>query len=80
MAGVLRGYAPRDNPQIAVAAIAEHSCHGTAAAPIVRDVIDTYFVKQAAQALAEGKSLESVGVKDLNAPPVKEPVAKDDDE
>jgi len=40
------GYAPRDNPEIAVAVIAEHSCHGTAAAPIVRDVIEAYFNKK----------------------------------
>jgi penicillin-binding protein 2 len=42
------GYAPRENPEIAVAVIAEHACHGTAAAPIVRDVIETYFDKKAA--------------------------------
>jgi penicillin-binding protein 2 len=42
------GYAPRENPEIAVAVIAEHACHGTAAAPIVRDVIETYFEKKAA--------------------------------
>lgn len=40
------GYAPRENPEIAVAVIAEHSCHGTAAAPIVRDVIEAYFNKK----------------------------------
>ena len=40
------GYAPRENPEIAVAVIAEHSCHGTAAAPIVRDVIEAYFDKK----------------------------------
>lgn len=41
------GYAPRENPEIAVAVIAEHSCHGTEAAPIVREVIETYLKKQA---------------------------------
>lgn len=40
------GYAPRNNPEIAVVAIAEHACHGTAAAPIVRDVIEAYIDKQ----------------------------------
>ena len=40
------GYAPRENPEIAVAVIAEHSCHGTSAAPIVRDVIEAYFDKK----------------------------------
>ena len=39
------GYAPRENPEIAVVALAEHSCHGSSAAPIVRDVIEAYFDK-----------------------------------
>lgn len=45
--GLFVGYAPRENPQIVVATVAEHSCHGTAAAPIVRDVIEAYIRKQA---------------------------------
>ncbi len=44
------GYAPRQNPQIAVVALAEHACHGTAGAPLVREVIETYLTKQAALA------------------------------
>ena len=44
------GYAPRENPQIAVVALAEHSCHGTAGAPLVREVIEAYLTKQAALA------------------------------
>ncbi len=44
------GYAPRENPQIAVVALAEHSCHGTAGAPIVREVIEAHLTKQAALA------------------------------
>jgi penicillin-binding protein 2 len=40
------GFAPADDPQIAVAVIAEHGCHGgTAAAPVARAVIDTYLRK-----------------------------------
>ncbi len=40
------GYAPADDPQIAVAVIAEHGCHGgTAAAPVARAIIDTYLRK-----------------------------------
>lgn len=49
------GYAPRDNPELAVVALAEHSCHGTAAAPVVRDVIEAYLKKQA---LLAGRELE----------------------
>lgn len=40
------GFAPFDNPKIAVAAIVEHGCHGSsAAAPVVRDVITEYMKK-----------------------------------
>ncbi len=47
------GYAPRDNPQIAVAAIAEHACHGTAASHVVKDVIDAFMDEQNALAQAQ---------------------------
>jgi penicillin-binding protein 2 len=44
--GIFVGYAPFDNPKIAVAAVVEHGCHGSsAAAPVVRDVITTYMKK-----------------------------------
>lgn len=39
------GYAPRENPRIAVAVIGEHICHGSSAAPVVREVVDAYFQK-----------------------------------
>jgi penicillin-binding protein 2 len=40
------GYAPRDNPEIAVAALFEHGRHGQYAASIVREVIKAYFDKK----------------------------------
>ncbi len=40
------GYAPRENPEIAVAVIAEHSCHGSTAARVVKEVIEAYFKKK----------------------------------
>lgn len=44
--GLFAGFAPANNPVIAVAAIAEHACHGsTGAAPVVREVIRTYLKK-----------------------------------
>ncbi|HTL11466.1 MAG TPA: penicillin-binding protein 2, partial [Bdellovibrionota bacterium] len=44
--GVFAGFAPRKNPVIAVAVIAEHSCAGaTGAAPIARAVIVKYLQK-----------------------------------
>jgi penicillin-binding protein 2 len=40
------GFAPHINPEIVVAVIAEHSCHGsTGAAPVVRDIIKAYKKK-----------------------------------
>lgn len=46
------GYAPRDNPEISVVTIAEHSCHGYAAAQVVREVIETYWLKKQSRDLA----------------------------
>jgi penicillin-binding protein 2 len=40
------GYAPRENPEIAVVAIAEHSCHGSVPGPVVKEVIEAYFKKK----------------------------------
>ncbi|AGH95196.1 penicillin-binding protein 2 [Pseudobdellovibrio exovorus] len=39
-------WAPWDKPEVIVAVLAQHSCHGNpGAAPIVRDVIEAYFQK-----------------------------------
>ncbi len=49
------GYAPYDNPEIAVVAFVYNGTEGsTAAAPIVRQVLDAYFQLKAADA-AQGK-------------------------
>jgi penicillin-binding protein 2 len=40
------GFAPRENPEIVVAALLEGGLHGNLAAPIVRDVIKAYFDKK----------------------------------
>lgn len=48
------GWAPADNPQITVAALAEHSCHGgSGAGPVVKDLIRAYFEKYHPEVLAE---------------------------
>ena len=40
-------FAPRDNPEIAVAVIVEHGCHGSStAAPVAKDIIEAYFHKK----------------------------------
>jgi penicillin-binding protein 2 len=41
------GFAPRQNPEIVVAALFESGEHGQLAAPIVRDVLKAYFDKKA---------------------------------
>jgi len=41
------GFAPRQNPEIVVAALFENGEHGQLAAPIVRDVLKAYFDKKA---------------------------------
>src|SRR5690606_17565706 len=44
--GSFIAYAPPENPEITVAALTEHSCHGnTGSTPVVRDVIQAYFAK-----------------------------------
>lgn len=44
--GAFIGYAPAENPVVTIAALTEHSCHGsTGSAPIVRDVFRAYFEK-----------------------------------
>ncbi len=40
------GYAPRENPEIAVVAIAEHSCHGSVPGPVVKEVIEAYYKRK----------------------------------
>ena len=39
-------FAPRDNPQIAGVIFAEHGLHGSAAAPIAKHVMETFFAKR----------------------------------
>jgi penicillin-binding protein 2 len=42
------GYAPADSPQVAIAVVVEHAGEGSkAAAPLFRQVVEAYFVRQA---------------------------------
>ncbi|MAE58985.1 MAG: penicillin-binding protein 2 [Halobacteriovorax sp.] len=43
--GLFVGFAPYDDPKIAVAAVVEHGCGSSAATPVVRDVITKYMKK-----------------------------------
>ncbi len=51
------GFAPRQNPEIVVVALFEASGHGYAAAPIVRDVIKSYFDKKARMGIPKAPQL-----------------------
>ncbi|MBC7387102.1 MAG: penicillin-binding protein 2 [Cryobacterium sp.] len=55
--GLFAGFAPASDPEIAVAVILEHGCHGTNAAPIAQAIVETYLrkfdpVKYGAEAIA----------------------------
>lgn len=55
--GLFAGYAPANNPEIAVAVIAEHSCHSGEASPIAKAIVEAYLrkldpVKYSAEAIA----------------------------
>lgn len=59
-------WAPWDKPEVVVAMLAEHACHGNVgAAPVVRDVIQAYFQKYhpevIAAALKEAKNHNHTG-------------------
>jgi penicillin-binding protein 2 len=56
-------FAPAKNPEIAGVVFAEHSEHGSSAAPIARHMIDTYFAKK------EGKPLPVYPVPPAPVPP-----------
>jgi len=61
------GFAPRDNPEIVVAALFEGGEHGQLAAPIVRDVLKAYFDKKARLAQPRPQ-LAALPPQILNAP------------
>lgn len=59
-------WAPADKPEITVAGLAEHACHGsTGAAPIVRDIMLAYFQKYHPELIAaatkNGKKIQAAG-------------------
>ncbi len=55
------GYAPAENPEITVAVLAEHSCHGnTGAVPLFRDVVQAYYKKYHPEILESGSKMAKV--------------------
>ena len=55
-------FAPRDNPEIAGVVFVEHGEHGSAAAPIARHIVETYFAKK------EGRPLPPLAPPQAPAP------------
>lgn len=70
------GYAPAVNPEITVAVLAEHSCHGnTGAVPLFRDVVQAYYKKYHPEILEAGLKMAKVKA----TPPVEKPVSTEGD-
>ncbi|HEY8269420.1 MAG TPA: penicillin-binding protein 2 [Pseudobdellovibrionaceae bacterium] len=63
-------WAPADHPEITVAILAEHACHGnTGAAPIARDIVQTYFQKYYPERIEAGlKELHLKKAAKINLP------------
>lgn len=62
-------FAPADNPEITVAVLAEHSCHGNVgAAPIVRDIVQSYFQKYHPEMIEAGMKEMKVKKAKVNLP------------
>ncbi len=69
------GFAPRDKPEIVIVALFEAGEHGNFAAPIVRDVIKSYFDKKARQA-APAQLRAAAGLFSFPGAEPPKPVAK----
>jgi penicillin-binding protein 2 len=74
-------FAPVDKPEITVAVLAEHACHGnTAAAPIVRDIIQAYIQKNHPDWIEAGLKQSKERLAHPKAAVVKPPADLDSDE
>lgn len=66
-------WAPADKPEITVAGLAEHSCHGgTGAGPMVRDTVRAYFEKYHPEIIAEALKNQKGAKQPVVAPVVIE--------
>ncbi len=58
------GWAPWDKPEITVAVLAQHSCHGNSGAGVVvRDIMEAYFRKYHPDLVAEGLKKKDIRAK-----------------
>jgi penicillin-binding protein 2 len=63
-------FAPVEKPEIAVAILAEHACHGASgAAPIVRDIIQTFMKKNHPELFANDKDQKNLKLGQQIIPP-----------
>jgi penicillin-binding protein 2 len=70
------GYAPADNPEIVIAVLAEHACHGnTGAVPLFRDVAEAYFKKYHPDWIEAGLKAK----KTAKAPSTEKPATSEDE-
>ena len=66
------GYAPADKPEIVVAVLAEHSCHGSSgAAPVAREMVRAYVAKYHPEWLL--RASEKKGLRRLTTAPAERP-------
>jgi penicillin-binding protein 2 len=57
-------FAPSNNPELVIAVLAEHACHGgPGAAPIAHDIYQTYFEKYHPEMIEAGKKAKPVKAK-----------------
>ncbi len=55
-------YGPGENPQIAIAVIAEHGGHGSSgAAPVAKAILDVYFGKKKPEEIEPPKAIRAIG-------------------
>lgn len=56
-------FAPADNPEISVAVLAEHACHGASgAAPVVRDIVYAYMKKNHPELFINDKDQKTISL------------------
>lgn len=68
-------FAPADNPEISVAVLAEHACHGASgAAPVVRDIVYAYMKKTHPELFINDKDQKTINLTpQTQTPSVVEP-------
>jgi len=62
-------FAPANNPEISVAILAEHACHGASgAAPVARDIVQAYMKKNHPELFANDKDQKTININPVAIP------------